>query len=475
MAGPPVTVVGAGIAGLAAAHRLCSLGHAVTVVEAGERAGGKLVTTPFAGRQVDEAADAFLLRVPEAIDLCRTLGLDHQLVHPAARHAYVATGGALRPLPPQLLGVPIDVGATAATSILSAAAVARLRDSDSESAGGGTGAGPLTGPDTTIGAEIERRLGAEVLDRLVDPLVGGINAGDTRRLSLAAVVPQLDAVARDPDHQGLVAAARAAAQRAAAVSPDRDQPIFAAHPDGMAAIVDALVAAMPSVAWRTGRRAVGITPLARGDGRWRVELDDGASVDGDLVLAVPAPVAAALVRELAPVAAGHLASIEHASVALVALAVAPDALGRALDGSGFLVPRVDGRLLTACSWASTKWAHLAPERADGTAVLRASAGRAGDQRALDLDDADLVARLVDDLAATMDLAGAPTEVRVSRWTDGFPQYAPGHLDRVDELQRDLSERAPGLAVAGAALRGVGIPACIRSGTEAARRVAAGEA
>ena len=460
----PVTVVGAGIAGLAAAHELYRAGHAVTIVEADGQPGGKLRTSKFAGRLVDESADAFLLRVPWALDLCRTLGLDAELVHPAARNAYVFSRGELRPLPPQVMGVPTDVEAVARGGILSPEGLERLRDDLRHPTG------PLTGPDAAIGASIEARLGTEALDRLVDPLVGGINAGDTRRLSLAAVVPQLDAVARDPGHASLVEAA-AAAQRRAAAQPGADpgRPIFAAHPSGMARLVDALVDAMPDATWHRGRRAVAIEPLD-GPDRWRTHLDDGATVDGGVVLAVPAFAAAPLLAPHAAGAAAVLGAIEHASVALVALAVRADDVSRPLDGSGFLVPRVEDALLTACSWASTKWSHLGAGSGDGTLVLRASAGRAGDERALDLDDADLVEQLVDDLGRTMGLSGAPTEVRVNRWVDSFPQYAPGHPDRIADVIRDLATRTPGLALAGAALHGVGIPACIRSGLDAARLV-----
>jgi oxygen-dependent protoporphyrinogen oxidase len=467
--GSPVTIIGAGIAGLAAAHQLHRTGHAVTIVEADPQPGGKLRTSKFAGRMVDESADAFLLRVPWALDLCRDLGLDAELVHPASRNAYIFSRGELRPLPPQVMGVPTDVEAVARGGILSPAGLERLRQDLRRPSG------PLTGPDTAIGAAIEVRLGGEALDRLVDPLVGGINAGDTRRLSLAAVVPQIDAIARDTDHASLVEAA-AAAQRRAAGQPGADptRPIFAAHPSGMARLVEALVDAMPGATWHRGRRAVALEPLGPvgGPGRWRTHLDDGGTVDGGVVLALPAFAAAPLLAPHAAAAAAVLDSIEHASVALVALAVRPDDVRRPLDGSGFLVPRIEDALLTACSWASAKWSHLGAESGDGTVVLRASAGRAGDGRALDLDDADLVERLVDDLGRTMGLSGAPTEVRVNRWIDSFPQYAPGHLDRVADLVRSLAVQAPGLALAGAALNGVGIPACIRSGIEAARLVAA---
>jgi oxygen-dependent protoporphyrinogen oxidase len=451
-----VVVVGGGIAGLAAAHEAAALGASVTLVERDERVGGKLRTAPFAGRLVDDGADAFLLRVPWAADLCRELGIEDELVHPAAREAYVWSRGALRPLPPQLMGVPTDLDALEASGLVSAAGLARAREDLSA---------PATPPgaDETVAAVVGRRLGDEVVDRLVDPLVGGINAGDTRALSLAAVVPQLDAAARDGAHASLIEACRARMADAGPGGP----PVFASPVGGMGRIPEAIAAGLGETDVRTGRSVGVLEPDGRG---WRVHLSDGTAVEADgVVLATPAGSTADLLAPLpgGAEAASLLAGVEYTSVAIVVLAFPLDHLGRALDRSGFLVPRVEPMALTACSWSSTKWAHLAPEGGDGTAVLRASAGRYGDQRALDLDDVDLTARLLDDLEQAMAVTGAPSEVRVNRWPGSFPQYAPGHLDRIDAVERALPS---GLAVAGAALRGVGVPACIRSGREAAARV-----
>ncbi len=448
MTGRRALVAGGGITGLSAALTLVDAGWEVTLVEGSNRLGGKLRTTPFAGRLVDEGADAFLLRVPWALDLCRRLGIVGELVHPAERSAYVWSRGDLRRLPPQVLGVPTDLDALAASGVLSDEGVARVAEDLTRSPSQPT-------DDEPIGALIERRIGPEALDRLVDPLVGGINAGDSRRLSLAATVPQLDAAARDPDHPSLVEACRAQQRRAAGAA---EAPIFASPRDGMGRLVDALVAAMPGLEVRLGTAVEAVEPMRSG---WLV---DGRDVDG-VVLALPAPAAAALVPPAASEAKRHLAAIEHASVALVTLAVTAGDVSRPLDASGFLVPRVEGLAVTACSWASSKWAHL--DDGDGMVVLRASVGRAGDDRALDLDDRALVEQVVDDLGRTMALRGAPSEARVSRWPRSFPQYAPGHLDRVDAIEADLATHAPGIVVAGAALRGVGVPACIRQGDDAA--------
>ncbi len=447
-------VIGGGITGLAAARALALGGATVTILEPGPL-GGKLRTTPFDGGALDEAADAFLARVPEGVALCRELGIDGQLVSPAERRAHVYSQGALRRLPQaQVLGVPTDLDELAATGLVSAAGIERARRDL---------AVPLQAPDgdPTIGAVVRDRLGDEVAERLVDPLVGGINAGTTDELSLAATVPQLDAAVRS-GAASLIEACRA--QRA--TNPDPAAPVFFAPRGGLGALVDALAADLGGRGVAVvAQAAVGLEAAA--GGRWRVTDGAGGGHDADaVVVTTPAGRAAELVAPHAPEASALLGAIPYASVGLVALAVERDSIERELDGSGFLVPRVEGRLLTACSWVSAKWPHL---HGDGTVWLRASVGRDGDTRALALDDDALVAAVVADLADTMALRGPVQEARLTRWPGSFPQYRPGHLDRVEAIDADLADRAPGVAVAGAALRGLGIPACIRQGTAAAAR------
>jgi protoporphyrinogen/coproporphyrinogen III oxidase len=317
--------------------------------------------------------------------------------------------------------------------------------------------------DITIGSLMRARLGDEAAERLVDPLVGGINAGDTDRLSLAATVPQLDGALRS-GQPSLIEACRA--QRAAVADPSA--PVFFAPRAGMSALVTALVDDL-----RT-RDVVfvadGVVAIERSPHGWRLGLASGASVAADgVMLTAPAGVAAEVLRPLAARAATLLAAIPYASVALVSLAVPRASVERDLDASGFLVPRMEERTITACSWTSAKWPHLAR---DGTVWLRASVGRDRANVALALPDDALVEAVLADLADTMALRGRPVATRVSRWTESLPQYRPGHLERADAIDADLAISTPGVVVAGAALRGLGIPACIRQGAEAARRVLA---
>jgi oxygen-dependent protoporphyrinogen oxidase len=455
-----VAVVGGGISGLAAGWMAMQRGADVVVLEAADVPGGKLRTSPVAGIEIDEGADAFLARVPEAVGLCRELGLGDDLVSPATGTAYVWTDGALRRLPSeQLLGVPTDLDAVAASGILSAAGVERAR-------------ADLTAPDDApsgdeaIGALVRRRLGDEVLDRLVAPLLGGIWAGDCDLLSLRVAAANL-AAARDRD-ASLIRGAAALRAEVVEQGP-ADGPVFMAPRGGMARLVDAL-------AERLGERLCcgtavsGLQPDGTG---WR--LATGATgVPGAqrshpvladrVVLATPAFVTARLLEGLAPEAAAFLSGIDYASVVLTVMVLPREAIDHPLDGSGFLVPQSSGRLLTACSWMTSKWAHLGVD--PSTVVLRASAGRAGDDRAVGATDDELVAALADDLKDTMGLHAPPTAVRVSRWERSFPQPRPGHLGAVASAERALAERAPGLTMAGAWALGVGIPACVRAADRA---------
>lgn len=458
-----LAVVGAGITGLAAAWEGLRRGADVVVLEAGTHPGGKLRTSPLGDLELDDAADAFLARVPEARELCAELGIDGDLVAPATGSAFVWANGELRRLPSQqLLGVPTDLVVLAESRILSPEGLARARED-------------LTQPDDrpdgdeAIGALVRRRLGDEVLDRLTAPLIGGVWAGDCDRLSLQVAAPPLAAARQlGPSLLRSAAEVRAEAENAALATEPGARPappVFLAPRGGMQQLVDAIVGALGGRL----RGSMRVGAVARDGHRWRLE---PAGVVADrVVIATPAFAAAPLVEPVAPAAAAALAAIEYASVVLVSLTAPEGAVDRPLDGSGLLVPRSEGRIVTACSWASSKWAHLA---GDGSrVVLRASAGHIGDNRPSAMDDDALVAAVLEDLGSLMSLRGRPTAVRVSRWPQSLPQPRPGHLRRVASIANELVNRAPGVSVAGAWENGVGIPACIRSGRTAAAALLSG--
>ena len=465
MTGAPdhVVVIGGGIAGLTAAYRLTQARSTVTVVEPGPL-GGKLQTSVVAGRPIDEGADAFLLRVPWAAALCHDLELDGELISPAARTAHVFVDGVRHVMPTgHLMGVPTDLDALAGSGLMSAAGLARVAEDLARP-------GTAIDADVAIGPYLRGRLGDEVVDHLIAPLIGGINAGDIDRLSLSAVVPQLDAAARSGE-ASLIEACR---QMLARSNPGTGTggppaPVFATPIGGMARLVDALLALMPGL----DVEATGATGLALTDSGVIVALANGTTVEASaVVLACPAPVAATLLADIDPNSAHLLSGIDYASVTMTTMALPATAVLGDLDASGCLVPADQGTLATAVSYGTSKWAQWRdPERDD--VILRVSAGRHGDTRHLDLDDADLVEALLGDLDRVIGLAGGPSEVRVTRWVDSLPQYGPGHLDRMAELAGSLAHLPAGrVALAGAAYGGVGVPACIHSGEQAAASLGA---
>jgi oxygen-dependent protoporphyrinogen oxidase len=309
-------------------------------------------------------------------------------------------------------------------------------------------------------------LGAEVLDRLVDPLLSGIFAGNTDRLSLLAGAPQIAAAARSGP--SLIAGARAALASAAASS-GPDAPVFLTLRGGLGRLVERLVEVIGVERLHLGSTVHSVDRRTGGAaGAFEVRVAAGPVLDADAVLlATPAPVAARLIATTAADGSRLLAGIAYASVTLVSFAFRPADVPVPLDGSGFLVPRSADMLMTACSWASTKFAHLG---GGDVARLRVSAGRIDDVRAGRRDDGALVEELRGDLARTMGITDPPLAVRVSRWPASLPQYTVGHLDRLAAIEEDVARRAPGLVVTGAAFRGVGLPACIAQGRSAGRQI-----
>ena len=441
-----MVVVGAGIAGLSAAWELTRRGVAVTVVDA-DRIGGKIRTSTFAGRPLDEGADAFLRRVPAGLELCEELGLNGRLVSPAIGNARLWNGERLVPMPAgTVMGLPVTFDGLG--EVLSVAGIERARREPDLP-------GELLTVDESVGSLVRRRYGDEVFERLVAPLLGGINAGDPDRLSVRAGLPQIAEVA-----------ARSVSLSAALPAP-ASGPVFAGMADGMGALVDtlgqALIAAGATIRTATPVDAIEWDATSR---RWALRAATPVAADG-LVLATPATSSARLLGPISPAAAAELGAIDHSSVVLVSLAFDRSQVPMALDSSGFLVPHGSGRRITAASWSSSKWAHLD----DGhTAILRVSLGHRNDPGAIDLDDATVARIVADDLRITMGITSAPAEVRISRWPAGFPQYDVGHLDRIARIESAIVDDATigPLALTGATFEGVGIPACIRHG----RRVAA---
>ncbi|MFE2159271.1 protoporphyrinogen oxidase [Streptomyces lydicus] len=455
-----VVVIGAGISGLAAAHRLLDGGARVTVLEAADRPGGKLRSGEIAGVPVDLGAESMLARRPEAVELARAVGLGDRLQPPTTATASLWTRAALRPMPKgHVMGVPGDLAPLAAAGVLSPAGLARIEE-DARL--------PRTevGEDVAVGEYVARRLGREVVDRLVEPLLGGVYAGDAYKISLRAAVPQLFEAART--HRSLLDGVRSIQARAATAAPltgaAATGPVFMGIDGGIGtlpgAVADAVRAKGGEI--RTGTPATGLRRTPDG---WHLDVDGGRLAADAVVLAVPAPAAARLLADVSAPAAGELGTVEYASMALITMAFRRADLDRQLTGSGFLVPPVDGRTIKASTFSANKWGWLGDADPD-LFVLRTSVGRHGEEQDLARDDSELVALSLADLREAVGLTAAPVASRVTRWDGGLPQYPVGHLERVARIQ-DAVAGLPGLRVCGALYEGVGIPACIASARRAA--------
>jgi protoporphyrinogen/coproporphyrinogen III oxidase len=433
-----VVIVGGGISGLATAHALVELvspdAVEIEVRETDDRLGGKIKTSPFAGLPaVDEGADAFLARVPHATELARRVGLGDALTSPTDAKPAVVSGGRLHGIPEGLvLGVPAGLGGLATSGLLSLRGKVRAAVEPLV---------PARDPDDSVGALVRGRFGDEVHERLVDALVGTIYGADTDRFSLA-MVPQLASLAARG--RSLLLNAR----RVRAEAPPADGPVFLAPRAGMGALVKA-VATAASSRGVTIRTSAPVTALARDGDRWRV---DGETADA-VVLAAPAAATAPLLASAAPEAGRLLATMDHAGVAIVTLAV-DDWPDRLRGCSGYLIPKPDQVDVTAVSFASQKWAHW--RTGTGHEILRVSMGRDG-LPVDDFDDADLVKRAVAGLGSQLGIDVQPSAARVSRWPASFPQYRPHHLDWLARVEAGLPS---GLFVTGASYRGIGVPACV---------------
>ena len=464
-------VVGGGIAGLVAAFELAEAGWAVTLLEAADGCGGKIATYAHQGLVVEGGADSMLSAKPAGIALCRRLGLEDRLIDTRTedRRTFVWWAGRLRALPEGLvLGSPVRAPALLRSGLLSPRGAARMakdvlvpprRD----------------GADESIAGFFTRRLGAEAYERVVEPLLAGIHAGDATQLSLAATFPRF--VEMERKHGGLVRAA-AATRGAAATGPAAaGHTPFVSLQDGMGELTRALEARLDRAGAKvvTGCRVGGLRPGRAGDGEaggWEVEIapGGGSPIRADaVVLATPAHVTAALLRPLLPEAAALLDQVPHAGTATVSFAYREEHMGRRPAGFGFVVPRAAGRKIIAATWSSKKWPGRAPE---GTALVRGYVGGIGREDVLDLSDGAIIRLVEGELADLAGITGVPRSVEVHRYPAGMPQYTIGHQDRVARVREQVAAR-PGLAVTGATYGGVGIPDCITDATTAARSVMSG--
>ncbi len=445
-----VIVVGGGIAGLAVAYELHQRGIVAPVLEASSRAGGVILTERLDGWVIDAGPDALLVQKPAAVALCRELGLTTRLQQTLPpRTAYVLRDGRLHALVEgSFLGFPLSARSLAASSLFStvgklrmaAEAVVPRRESDA---------------DESIAAFVQRRFGREAVDYIAEPLLAGIHAGDVDRLSLRALFPRLHDAERTTG-----SVLRAMRRLRPTASP---QGAFVSLMGGVGELVDAIVQALPphSVCVSTP-----VTHLSY-DGSYLLRTSAGAWRARSVVLAVPAYAAATLTAPLDPQLSAACGSLSYASTATAAFGYARTQVAHPMRGSGFVVPRVEGRALLAGTWVTSKWSGRAP---DGHVLLRGFLGGGRDPRRLDRSDADLLRDARDELEGMLGITGEPVLARLFRWDRQSPQYEVGHLDRVATIERLLIGHR-GLFLTGSGFRAIGIPDNIADARATAARAA----
>jgi oxygen-dependent protoporphyrinogen oxidase len=457
-----VVVVGGGIAGLTAADRIARARPDVDVLllEAGERIGGKLRRVQVAGSWVDVGAEAMLVRRPEGLTAVAAAGLADELIHPLTSSALLRNRGANRPLPARtLIGIPADLGAIRASGVLSDATLSRIA------------AEPSTGPrdalteDVSVGDLVAERFGVEVVERLVDPLLGGVYAGHAHAISLQAAIPGL---ANRLATQGGSLLESAAAVVEAGARDEPSAPVFASLTGGLARLPETLaLSGAFSIRTSCTVREVARTQTGFVLSVGAVPVSEQFEADA-VVLATPASKSALLLTGCAPAAAAELSEIDSASMAIVTMAFAFGTTGLP-TGSGILVPNIEGFNIKAMTFSSQKWPGVGAD--SGVLMMRASLGRAGEEWALQREDPELIDLVRAELAEITGVNASPIDTHVQRWGGALPQYAVGHVQRVARI-RGAVDAVPGLAVCGAAYDGVGIPACIASAHNAADRVLA---
>jgi oxygen-dependent protoporphyrinogen oxidase len=455
---PDVVIVGGGIAGLATAYELHRRGIAFQLLERAPRAGGVILSEEVDGFVLDGGPDALLIQKPDGVRLCEELGIGDRLVPTKLpRLAYIQRGGALHALPAgSVLGIPTEWAPFIRTKLFSWPGKIRMglelfvppRRDDS---------------DESIGSFMSRRFGREAVTYLAEPLLAGIHAGDVDRLSIRALFPRFVEAERK---QGSLLKAFRPKPRTRNTKPATRNPdgAFKSLPGGLSELVRALVKVLPadSVQLNTTITRVG------GAGPYFVEREDGARLDARaIVLAAPAFVTSALTREFDAELSRACGEIPYASAATVALAFRREQIAHPLNGSGFVVPRVENAGIMAGSWLSSKWPHRAPE---GSVLLRTFVGGARDPNALERSDAELVETSLRALGPLLGISGAPTLTRVFRWNRANAQHEVGHLDRLAAIERAVA-RHPGVYVTGSGFRGTGIPDCVADGRATAGQVA----
>ena len=468
-----VAVVGGGISGLAAAHRLIELDPAcqLTLYERRSRLGGALWTKHEEGYQVEQGVDNFITTLPWGLDLCRRLGLEDQLVqtNPKLRQTYVVRAGRLHKLPDGfLMMAPTRMWPLVVTPILSP--LGKLR----------CGLEYFLPPrkhdaDESVASFVRRRLGREAYERLVEPLVSAVYAADLEKLSIEATLSRFRQMERD--HGSIVRAMRkqmkkrrGEGQSGGGESGPRFS-MFVTLREGLSSLVDAITDRLPEGA---ARPATVVERIERHDGGWRVWATQSGAGDSPppesedfdaLIMAAPSHIAADLLRTHDAELADDLATITHSGTAILSFAFDREQISHPLDGMGIVVPGIEKSPILACSLSSQKYVHRAPE---GKVLLRVFVGGMRYPEMAEMAEDELRPRVLDELAQLLGIDGPPIYSGLARWPRTMPQYHVGHKGLVERIETRATA-LPNFALCGNAYHGVGIPDCVHTAEQAAER------
>jgi oxygen-dependent protoporphyrinogen oxidase len=457
---PTVVIVGSGISGLSTAFYLREqLGPdaSVTVLDLAPEPGGKIRTRTFAGLPIDTGPDAFLSRAPQLASLVESLGLAEDIVGPAASGAFIWSKGALRPLPAgATFGLPERVWPLVRSGLISIPGALRAAMDVVL---------PTTRQpeDPTVEQLVRPRLGGDVFERMVEPLLGGVHAGSAKALSAKSTVPEI--VAMTAGHRSIIMAMRGRKKPPPPPPGTKAKPPLVTVSGGMTRLTSALVDAVGPDNVRTGQRVISID--RREQGGWVVSTDSDTFEADHVVIATPAYAAADLLDRIDHSAAGLLREIPYVDTAGVVLAFRTSEIPPLPTGTGYLVPPIEGELIVGSTWLTSKWPYLVN---DDVVVIRSLVGRYGDTRFLAMDDEQLVTEVRDALRRVVGIEAEPIDQLIQRWPAAMPQYVTGHAARLERIDAALREH-PGLHLTGAAYRGVGLAGCVAQGFATAATIA----
>jgi len=454
-----IVIIGGGIAGLAAAYRIqkeISEGAPLecTLLEGGDRFGGKIATERSEGFVVERGPDSFISQKPAAIQLCQQLGIGDHLVstNPETPNTYVYTGGKLVTMPDGLsLMIPTKFLPFALTPLFSLSGKIRMafdllipRKADDD--------------DESLASFVRRRMGEEALRKMAEPMLAGIYASDPETMSIGSTFPMFVETERKYRSLILGMLARKKAMLLNA-RPKSNFSLFMTLKDGLGEMVEAVIEKSPDVNFQSGAR---VESISGESGNWSVRLEGGGEHKADaLILATPGHITARFLQSITPKAAELLAQIKYVSTATVTIAYKREGFSHALGGFGFVVPKCEGRSILACTWTSSKFPHRAPE---GYVMLRCYLGGALQEEIAEKDEETMAALVKQDLREIMGINEEPVFCKVFHNRKSNVQYQVNHSKRIDSIMQELQE---GLFLAGSAYRGIGIPDCIQSGTQSA--------